>query len=42
MTTKYFESSLKIKKQDFLSIYKNNSLLFEYADENIRPLAKDI
>ena len=35
MTTKYFENSLKIKKQDFLSIYKNNSILFEYVDENL-------
>ena len=35
MTTKYFENSLKIKKQDFLSIYKNSSILYEYVDENL-------
>ena len=33
MTTKYFENSLKIKKQDFLFIYKNNSVPYEYVDE---------
>jgi hypothetical protein len=35
MANNYFENTLKIKKQDFLSIYKNNSILFEYVDEKL-------
>ena len=35
MVKSFRENSLKIKKQYFLSIYKNSSILYEYVDENL-------